>query len=171
MAGSVNVFRYHHDAAYGLSGGIGIFEKFAPIGYPIPGYCRRFIPKNGSGRTLCLICAATTVVGTVTSIQPFVEYPGLEIASPAALSILLDVCRFHPSASGMRFEGAAFICWLNAKLETNREEKRRAKIPARLRFFIQGSVGRAEMCGKPVSLQRSPRNNMVLIQNERFAVG
>src|SRR6516165_616373 len=142
-AGSANVLRYHHEVAYGLSDGMGTLEKFPPIGYPMPGNCRRFMPNIGSGKTLCFTCAATTVVGTVTSIHPLVAKPGFEIASPscpafADTSILLDDCRVQPSARKGRLEmverGGA--CWERL----NDAAHRRITSHTRSRTLITGSL-------------------------------
>src|SRR6266403_2131786 len=94
--GSANSLRYHHETAYGLSGGMGKFEKFAPMGYDTPGYCRRFIPSKGSGSAPLFTCAATTVVGTFALIQSFGWNDGLAIASPFSETLAED-CKAQPS--------------------------------------------------------------------------
>ena len=48
-AGRSNSVRNHHERRNGLSGGVGMFEKLAAMGYDVPGTARRFIPKAGSG--------------------------------------------------------------------------------------------------------------------------
>src|SRR5579862_5170101 len=62
----------------------------------MPGNSRRFIAKNGSGKVLSLINAATTVVGTVALCQPFGEKPSAEIVAPFASTFAED-CRLHES--------------------------------------------------------------------------
>src|ERR1700687_1694 len=96
LGGRTNSLRYHQGTMKGLSGCIGMLEKFAPMGYVTPGKVRRFVPKNGSGYTLCLTRAATTVVGTVTAYQSLGWKAGVETVSPFA-STLQEDCRFQPS--------------------------------------------------------------------------
>src|SRR6266404_8782141 len=94
--GSANSLRYHHETAYGLSGGMGKFEKFAPMGYDTPGYCRRFIPSKGSGSTPLFTWAATTVVGTFALIHSLGWKADPEMASPFSETFVED-CNAHPS--------------------------------------------------------------------------
>src|SRR5437868_14581339 len=94
--GSANSLRYHHETAYGLSGGMGKFEKFAPTGYDTPGYCRRFIPTKGSGSTPAFTWAATTVEGIFALSQSAGRKDGDAMTSPFA-ETLLDDCNAHPS--------------------------------------------------------------------------
>src|SRR5215470_1315358 len=96
--GRVNSLRYHHETAYGLSGGIGRFEKFAPIGYPMPGYFRRFMPSKGSGSCPFFTWAATTVAGTLALIQFVVGNAAVEMASPFSPAFAED-CNAQPSPS------------------------------------------------------------------------
>src|SRR6185437_4827470 len=83
--GSVNSFLYHHEHAKGLSFGIGRFAKFAPIGYVVPGICRRFMSKSGSGYVPSATSAATTVEGTLVECQPVGLKSGVEICAPVTL--------------------------------------------------------------------------------------
>src|SRR5258705_12369471 len=78
---------------------MGKFEKFPPTGYDTPGYCRRFIPKSGSGSRPAFTCAATTVVGTVALIQSLGWKKGVARSSPFSETLAED-CRAHPSLSG-----------------------------------------------------------------------
>src|SRR5882762_8590506 len=78
---------------------MGKFEKFPPTGYDTPGYCRKFIPKSGSGSRPAFTWAATTVVGTVALIQSLGWKEGVAMASPFSETLAED-CKAQPSLSG-----------------------------------------------------------------------
>src|SRR5712692_6365668 len=137
-AGIANSLRYHHGMIKGLSCGVGRLRNLPPIGYVTPGSVRRFMPKYGSGYTLCLTSAATTVVGIVTVYHPLGWNWEVERTAPFC-STLHEDCSAHPSARESLASGCerrVFGCCANMKVE-----KRTSVTHNRLRFLMKGSFG------------------------------